>query len=100
MLVGLGVLSLVTVFAGGKHNDEGWFFLIYQGRGITPWTSFIFKVAQCQMGDSLAIGLNLFGDELLFRSTFVHLKPCSFVSDWWVGTIPSRIASLIYINFD
>jgi hypothetical protein len=36
MLVGLGVLSLVTVFAGGKHNDEGWFFLIYQGRGITP----------------------------------------------------------------
>jgi hypothetical protein len=28
------------------------------------------------------------------------LRPCSFVSDWWVGTIPSRIASLIYINFD
>jgi hypothetical protein len=29
-----------------------------------------------------------------------QLVPCSFVSDWWVGTIPSRIASLIYINFD
>jgi hypothetical protein len=28
------------------------------------------------------------------------LRSCSFVSDWWVGTIPSRIASLIYINFD
>jgi hypothetical protein len=28
------------------------------------------------------------------------LRPCSFVSDWWAGTIPSRIASLIYINFD
>jgi hypothetical protein len=27
-------------------------------------------------------------------------KPCSFVPDWWVGTIPNRIASLIYINFD
>jgi hypothetical protein len=27
-------------------------------------------------------------------------RPCSFVSDWWAGTIPSRIASLIYINFD
>jgi hypothetical protein len=22
------------------------------------------------------------------------------VSDWWVGTISNRIASLIYINFD
>jgi hypothetical protein len=29
-----------------------------------------------------------------------YVRPCSFVSDWWVGTIPSRIASLIYINFD
>jgi hypothetical protein len=28
------------------------------------------------------------------------LRPCSFVSYWWVGTIPNRIASLIYINFD
>jgi hypothetical protein len=28
------------------------------------------------------------------------LRTCSFVSDWWVGTIPSRIVSLIYINFD
>jgi hypothetical protein len=28
------------------------------------------------------------------------IRPCSFVSDWWVGTIPDRIASLIYINFD
>jgi hypothetical protein len=28
------------------------------------------------------------------------IRPCSFVSDWWVGMIPSRIASLIYINFD
>jgi hypothetical protein len=28
------------------------------------------------------------------------LRPCSFPSDWWIGTIPSRIASLIYINFD
>jgi hypothetical protein len=26
--------------------------------------------------------------------------PCSFVPDWWIGTIPSRIASLIYINFN
>jgi hypothetical protein len=31
---------------------------------------------------------------------FGHLRPCSFVPDWWVGTIPNRIASLIYINFD
>jgi hypothetical protein len=30
----------------------------------------------------------------------IPLRPCSFTSDWWVGTIPSRIASLIYINFD
>jgi hypothetical protein len=29
-----------------------------------------------------------------------HVRPCSFVPDWWVGTIPNRIASLIYINFD
>jgi hypothetical protein len=28
------------------------------------------------------------------------LRLCSFVSDWWGGTIPSRISSLIYINFD
>jgi hypothetical protein len=34
------------------------------------------------------------------KSTFFLLRPCSFVSDWWVGTIPNRIASLIYINFD
>jgi hypothetical protein len=27
-------------------------------------------------------------------------RPCSFVPNWWVGTIPNRIASLIYINFD
>jgi hypothetical protein len=27
-------------------------------------------------------------------------RPCSFLLDWWVGTIPDRIASLIYINFD
>jgi hypothetical protein len=32
--------------------------------------------------------------------TLVTLRPCSFVSDWWVGTIPNRIVSLIYINFD
>jgi hypothetical protein len=30
----------------------------------------------------------------------MQIRPCSFVSDWWVGTIPNRIASLIYINFD
>jgi hypothetical protein len=30
----------------------------------------------------------------------ITFRPCSFVPDWWVGTIPSRIASLIYINFD
>jgi hypothetical protein len=29
-----------------------------------------------------------------------QLRPCSFVPDWWVGTIPDRIASLIYINFN
>jgi hypothetical protein len=28
------------------------------------------------------------------------LRPCSFLPDWWVGTIPIRIAFLIYINFD
>jgi hypothetical protein len=28
------------------------------------------------------------------------VRPCSFVPDWWVGTIPNRIASLIYLNFD
>jgi hypothetical protein len=27
-------------------------------------------------------------------------RPYSFVLDWWVGTIPNWIASLIYINFD
>jgi hypothetical protein len=27
-------------------------------------------------------------------------RPCSFLSDRWVGTIPNRITSLIYINFD
>jgi hypothetical protein len=29
-----------------------------------------------------------------------RLRPCSFVSDWWVGTISNRIVSLIYINFN
>jgi hypothetical protein len=29
-----------------------------------------------------------------------RLRPYSFLPDWWVGTIPDRIASLIYINFD
>jgi hypothetical protein len=29
-----------------------------------------------------------------------NFRACSFVLDWWVGTIPNRIASLIYINFD
>ena len=28
------------------------------------------------------------------------LRSCSFVPDWWVGTISNWIASLIYINFD
>jgi hypothetical protein len=28
------------------------------------------------------------------------VRPCSFLLDWWVGTIPDRIASLIYIKFD
>jgi hypothetical protein len=28
------------------------------------------------------------------------LRPCSFVLDWRVGTIPNRIASIIYINFN
>jgi hypothetical protein len=27
-----------------------------------------------------------------------RFRACSFVSDWWVGTIPNRIVSLIYIN--
>jgi hypothetical protein len=31
---------------------------------------------------------------------WIQLRPCSFVPDWWVGTIHNRIASLIYINFD
>jgi hypothetical protein len=39
------------------------------------------------------------GPKLKLRTTRI-LRPCSFVSDWWVGTIPTRIASLIYINFD
>jgi hypothetical protein len=34
------------------------------------------------------------------RTDANRIRPCSFVSDWWVGTIPGRIASLIYINFD
>jgi hypothetical protein len=37
-------------------------------------------------------------DNIVLDSFF--FRPCSFVSDWWLGTIPSRIASLIYINFD
>jgi hypothetical protein len=28
------------------------------------------------------------------------LRPCLFVLNWCVGTIPNRIVSLIYINFD
>jgi hypothetical protein len=45
---------------------------------------------------------DLFESEALasFLLAKVKLRPCSFVSDWWVGTIPSRIAYLIYINFD
>jgi hypothetical protein len=39
--------------------------------------------------------VTLFRQHVVFR-----IRPCSFVSDWWVGTIPGRIASLIYINFD
>jgi hypothetical protein len=45
----------------------------------------------------------LFGIKCLKKFVNNHrilLRTCSFVSDWWVGTIPSRIASLIYINFD
>jgi hypothetical protein len=30
----------------------------------------------------------------------VPFKPCSVVPDWSPGLIPSRITSLIYINFD
>jgi hypothetical protein len=37
---------------------------------------------------------------LLLMSSWVTLRPCSFLPDWWVGTILDRIASLIYINFD
>jgi hypothetical protein len=37
---------------------------------------------------------------MLNHVDWVGLRPCSFVSDWWVGTIPNRIASIIYINFD
>jgi hypothetical protein len=33
-------------------------------------------------------------------SSRILLNPCSFVSDWWAGTIPGWIASLIYINFN
>jgi hypothetical protein len=28
------------------------------------------------------------------------VRPCSFVRGWWIGTIPNRIISLIYIDFD
>jgi uncharacterized protein involved in cysteine biosynthesis len=31
---------------------------------------------------------------------WILLRPCSFLLDWWVETIPDWIASLIYINFD
>jgi hypothetical protein len=34
------------------------------------------------------------------RNFLDQLRPCSFLPDWWVGTILDRIASLIYINFD
>jgi hypothetical protein len=34
------------------------------------------------------------------RCSACSFRACSFVSDWWVGTIPNRIASLIYINFE
>jgi hypothetical protein len=30
----------------------------------------------------------------------VKIRSYWFVPDWWVGTLPDRIASLIYINFD
>jgi hypothetical protein len=30
----------------------------------------------------------------------ILLRPRSVFMDWWAGTIPNRIASLIYINFD
>jgi hypothetical protein len=33
-------------------------------------------------------------------SSYVSLRRCSFVPNWWVGTITNWIASLIYINFD
>jgi hypothetical protein len=29
-----------------------------------------------------------------------QLRPCSVVPDWSLGLIPSRITSLIYIDFD
>jgi hypothetical protein len=31
---------------------------------------------------------------------FIPLRPCSVVPDWSLGLIPSRITSLIYIDFD
>jgi hypothetical protein len=46
---------------------------------------------------SKIIRLTWMGYQAVFPSCF---RACSFVPDWWVGTIPNRIASLIYINFD
>jgi hypothetical protein len=30
----------------------------------------------------------------------ISARPRSVVMDWWAGSIPNRITSLIYINFD
>jgi hypothetical protein len=45
----------------------------------------------------VAANSNVRWDNQALRAT---LRPCSFVPDWWIGTITNRITSLIYINFD
>jgi hypothetical protein len=37
---------------------------------------------------------------IIYSTEHICLRPCSVVPDWSPGLIPSRITSLIYIDFD
>jgi hypothetical protein len=58
------------------------------------------KTNTTDIQDQILTYADLFQDRILTYADLFHLRPCSFVPDWWVGTISNRIASLIYINYD
>jgi hypothetical protein len=56
----------------------------------------------CDAGENnfISYPADIDSGSLLGWKDILSLRPYSFASDWWVGTISSRIAFLIYINFN